>query len=79
MKKIIVSNIEWDTDGERVNLPTKVIIRRPSPELLEDAENGGYDDLVCDYLSDRFGWCICGFAVDVVDYPDTEEIDEATA
>ena len=63
--KLIVSNITWDTDGEAVNLPEKVIIDNPTDEMLEDAD--GYADAICDYLSDKYGWCVFNFSVDKED------------
>jgi hypothetical protein len=38
--------IEWDTEGEEVNLPQYAIV---------EADN---EDEVASQLSDRFGWCI---------------------
>lgn len=45
-------NIDWDTDGEQVDLPTEVIVEKMD------------DDLYADYLSDRFGWCVNSFSIE---------------
>lgn len=44
-------NIEWDTDGEEVSLPTEIEI----PEDMTDEEE------ISDYLSDVTGFCHFGF------------------
>jgi hypothetical protein len=45
--------IEWETDGESVDLPTEV-------ELPSDLD----EDEVADYLSDKFGWLVKGFEIE---------------
>jgi hypothetical protein len=44
-------NIEWDTDGEDIDLPTEIEI----PEGMTD------EDEISDYLSDETGFCHYGF------------------
>lgn len=53
MKTIKFYNIDWDTDGEEVSLPTEVIleVENDVDVSLEGA----------DLLSDKYGWCINGF------------------
>lgn len=60
--KLIISNIDWDkSENKEADLPTEVIVDDPMmvPHLLEgineDAEN------VAEYLSNRYGYCVCGF------------------
>ena len=67
MKKIIVSDIKWDTDGEKVELPKEVHIEinKDNEYLLDDIDD--YADEVCDYLSDNYGYCIEGFCTDVIE------------
>ena len=50
MVEVECSDIEWDTDGENIDLPKTVRI------MLESSENVGSD--VVDRLSDTYGWCI---------------------
>jgi len=45
--KLIVYNINWETDGETIDLPVKVEI----PFGVKAHE-------VADWLSDKYGWCI---------------------
>ena len=63
IEEIIVSNIKWDTDGEDVDLPKKVVIKVTidNADLLEDID--GYADNLSDYLSDTYGYCHEGFNV----------------
>ncbi len=65
---IKVKNIEWDCKDEgysqeAIGLPRNVTIQNPAPELLVDAE--GEAENICNYLSDRYGWCILAFDVEV--------------
>ncbi len=62
--KIHVSDIEWDTDGEDVNLPEEIIISNPTMEMLDDID--GYADAIADYLSDEYGFCVNNFNAEVV-------------
>ena len=49
----IIYDINWDTDGEKIdNLPNSIII----PHAVDD-------DDIADYLSDRFGFCIFDFKI----------------
>lgn len=47
-------NIIWDTDGEKVNLPTEINI----PKDIEKNE-----DKISDYISDVTGFCHLGFSL----------------
>lgn len=73
----LVTDIEWDVDEEEdngyeddepLNLPTEYYL--PLCELLDDGENIGDVDIeelkdrIADYLSDNYGFCIRGFAVE---------------
>ena len=57
--KILITDIDWDTDGENVYLPKQVLIDNPSPDLLADIE--GDTGALADYLSDEYGFCVNGF------------------
>ena len=45
-KQFKCTYIEWDTDGEDVDLPTSCIIEAKDEEDIADA------------LADKYGWCI---------------------
>lgn len=47
-----VTDIKWVTDGADVSLPTEVEV----PDNLDD-------DAIADYLSDKYGFLIEGFAM----------------
>ena len=46
-------NILWDTDGEKVNLPSEIEI----PDWIDKDD----DDEISDYLSDTTGFCHFGY------------------
>jgi hypothetical protein len=53
--KVKVMNIDWDTDGESVDLPTEVVVDMDADlELSLEIANA---------VSDRYGFCInkCDF------------------
>jgi len=57
--KLRLFNIEWDTDGEDVDLPDEVIVNVDDdfdPE--EDA---------ADLLSERYDWCVEDLEFEVLD------------
>lgn len=45
-------NIKWNTEGYNVNLP-------PEAELPDNVK----EDMVADFLSDTFGFCVFGFQI----------------
>jgi len=47
-----ITDIDWDTDGEDVDLPSTVMV----PSDLEEDE-------IADYLSDNYGWLVLGFTM----------------
>lgn len=63
IKRIVATNIKWDTP-KSAGLPKRVVIdiNKDNEYLLEDIE--GYADELCDYLSDEYGYCIEGFNVE---------------
>jgi hypothetical protein len=54
--KAYAINIQWDTDGEEVNLPERVEI----PFNVSDDE-------IADMLSDEYGFCVFGFNIEQVE------------
>lgn len=64
IKKIIVTDIDWDAP-KPANLPEEVTIdiTPENEDLLEDIH--GCADSLSDYLSDTYGYCHKGFTVDV--------------
>lgn len=51
-----VYNIDWETDGEVVTLPTEVDV----PNDIDE-----YD--IADYLSDEYGWLVNSFEIEYKD------------
>ena len=64
ISKIIVSKIKWDEAP--ANLPKKITIEvdMENFELLEDIE--GYAENLCNYLSNKYEYCIESFDVKLV-------------
>jgi len=52
--RIKTTNINWDTDEHKVDLPQQV-------ELEVD-----HEDEIADKLSDEYGWCIYGLAYEII-------------
>lgn len=57
MKKVKFSNIQWDTDGQEVDLPTEVTLE------VDDDLDIAYEG--ADVLSDKYGWCVFGFDYEI--------------
>ena len=53
-----VSNIDWDTDGEEIDLPDEMTVNVKEDEQLEDDEIEQY---ISDKISDETGFCHFGF------------------
>ena len=64
VKEIIVKNIQWDTEGKKVRLPKKVVIKNPSVEMLEEIEDGE-PNIVCDYLIDNYRFFVDTFDIEI--------------
>jgi len=58
--KYTVFNIQYDTDGEQVDLPEKLTIEVPE-DLKEDSDIA---DFISDKISDETGFCHFGFNTD---------------
>lgn len=69
--KVLIYDIEWDTDGEKVKLPKQV------EHVFEDYDNINDEDLldeISDWLSDEYGYCHKGFCVKLVEEDEDDEI-----
>lgn len=54
-----ITNIDWDTDDEKVDLPSTETL---PIEDLTDADDGELvEEEIADWLSDQYGWCVNGF------------------
>lgn len=56
-KHIVFHNIDWDTDGEKVDELPKTL-KVPLSEFDEDFD---FESEGADYLSDKFGFCVNTF------------------
>ncbi len=59
MAKHVVYNIEYDTDGEKVELPDRLEIELPDDTDPEDVEQ-----LLSDEISNITGFCHFGFLIE---------------
>jgi len=57
--KVRFFNIDWDTDGEEVDLPLEAYA--PNVDNDIDLENDG-----ADVLSDKYGWCVNSFSYEIL-------------
>lgn len=62
---ILVTNIQWDTDKEKVELPTSVAIY--DSEELEASIIEGDEDVLTDFLSDTYGWLIYSYCYEIME------------
>ena len=56
-----VRNIQWDTDGEDLNLPRTMQVK------LDPGDQENWEDLVSDAISDQTGFCHFGFEAEIVE------------
>lgn len=54
--KIRIFNIQWETDGEKVDLPTEI---ESEVEAIDE-------DAISEWLSDTYGWHHNGFEFEVI-------------
>ena len=67
MKQYKVTNVEWETDGEDVDLPQSFVIE------LDDECNPR--DEMADAISDKYGWLINGCSYELVEDPVTAQLE----
>lgn len=60
----IVYDIDWDTDGEDVELPTETTIDVP---LLPDEDEEDASNLITEYLSAEYGFLVKDFKLRLSD------------
>ena len=65
--KIRAYDIDWDTDGEEVDLPTEAIVELTDEEVIEEM-NG--NNVIADKLSDEYCWLI--FSLKIEDVPEDD-------
>jgi len=56
MKKILITDIQYDTDGEQIDLPPTLTM-----EVPVDTDEDEIGELASDYISDVTGFCHFGF------------------
>jgi len=54
---VVLHNISWDTDGQKIQLPKAVAVPK---ELLDKDFNIEMDG--ADFLSNHYGWCVKSFS-----------------
>ena len=58
-----VTDIEWDTDGAEVDLPTEMDIQFSELNISDDVSYDELIDEISDYLSSNTGYCHNGFSL----------------
>lgn len=58
-KNMKATNIQWETDGEDVDLPDEIEI----PDEYVDEDGVDYEG-IADYISDVTGWLHSGFVIE---------------
>ena len=61
-KKYLVTNIQWDTDGEDVDLPNELEIILPDDEELNSPEE--IEEYISNEITNETGFCHFGFATE---------------
>ena len=75
VRKYKVSSIDWDTDGEDVELPSEMTLDVEFGENPQNMDVEAIIDCVADALSDATGWCVKYFEwEDMDDSPTAKEI-----
>lgn len=62
---ILVTKIQWDTDEEKVELPTSIAIY--DSEELEASIAEGYEEDLTNFLSDTYGWLIYSYCYEIME------------
>ena len=73
MKRYLVSNIGWDTDGQEVDLPESIGV------IIED-DYVGFDaecisDEIIDQVSDNLEFCVHGCSIEELDEGELPPVD----
>lgn len=59
MKRIVVTNINWD--GGDGTLPSRVVIHNPSAAMIAEVQAEGFADQVAEWLTSAYGYCVGSF------------------
>lgn len=54
--QVTVQNIEWDTEGEDVDLPRNAVLTVEA----DDDTTESFQNAAVDLLTEKHGWCILG-------------------
>jgi hypothetical protein len=60
------TEIQYDTDGEDVDLPTEIQIELSEREVSDDDDDANIEELLADAISDETGWCVESFRWNLV-------------
>jgi len=58
IRVFLITDIDWDTDGEEVDLPEEITVNVSEDEELEEDE---IEEYISDKISDKTGFCHFGF------------------
>ncbi|MBQ8133269.1 MAG: hypothetical protein IJ192_02490 [Clostridia bacterium] len=64
MAKYDVTNIHWDTDGDKTienNLPSEILINTEYLDVENDEDMNEIEEAISNYLSNVYGFCHFGF------------------
>ena len=70
MMYFLVSAIEWDTDGQKVDLPETIGVL-----IDEDRFGEGIEDDILDQVSDNLEWCVNSCFIEQIDEADLPPVD----
>ena len=58
---IKICEIDWETDGEEVDLPNNVTIDIEELDAFELESEEQINEAICDHLSDTYGYLVSGY------------------
>lgn len=64
MAKVIITKIDWDTDGDEAlkeALPNTMTLDTEDLNIEDPEDENEISDAISDYLSDEYGFCHNGF------------------
>jgi hypothetical protein len=60
-KPKVAFNIEWETDGNDVDLP--LMVKIPPKITRGIAKQDELEEVIADYLSEEYGWLVKSFCI----------------
>lgn len=63
---LLITNIDWETDGEEIDLPTEVTVSQEDASIEDINDMNEIEERLNNYLSNTYGYLVNSYSYEII-------------